>query len=95
MRTTTKHGSKRLATSFKKTGCWRIISGDMIPPLAPMATLPIEGKIVKRRPDMDTWNYQPEDEDDDKYMKKYNQFRAEFERYRDRQSRACGTILGS
>jgi hypothetical protein len=36
-------------------------------------TIIIEGKTVKRRPDMDTWNYRPEDEDDEKYTKKYVQ----------------------
>ena len=71
----------------------RIITGDTISPLAPLMT----SKTEKRQPDMTTWNYKPspEDEDDGKYMKKYNRFIAEFERYRDKQPRACGTILGN
>ena len=65
----------------------------------PLMTVVINdtGKTKMRRPDMATWDYKPspEGEDGEKYMKKNNRFLAEFERYRDKQSRARSTILAN
>jgi len=68
---------------LQQTRCWGIISSDIISPLAPLMTVVIDdaGKTEKRRTE--------------KHMKKYHRFIVEFERYRDKQSRACRTILGS
>jgi hypothetical protein len=78
-----------------------VISGDGRPLLTPIAKITVndsEGKTtssIKRRPELETWDLEPELEDDAAYMKKYDKFISEDDRYQEKLSKTCGTIRAS
>jgi hypothetical protein len=93
--------SREVNDLLEQLACWDTISGDGRPLRTPMAQIGITGgseeaaTSTKRRPDLETWDLQPELEDDAAYMKKYNRFISEYDRYQEKLSKTCCTIRAS
>jgi len=84
----------------EQLGCWDTIFRDGRPLRTPIAVVTVtdtEGTTtsMKRRPDLETRDLQPELEDDAAYMKNCDKFIAEYDRYQEKLSKTCGTIRAS
>jgi len=80
---------------LSQLGYWRMVTGEAKPPLPPRTIINItdaEGtKTITRRPSLSHWDLEPESSDDE-YMTKYEKFYNEYEKYREKLSKASGTI---
>ena len=84
-----------MSNLLSQLGYWRMVMGEAKPPLFPRATIKItepEGtRTTARSPSLLHWDLEPGASDDD-YMTKYEKFYGEYEKYREKLSKASGTI---